>query len=292
MLRRYLHLLLSAHRVPSLGPGRPSPGAIARTAARLARLAHHRSPPPRLAGGAAPASEGASSPETRVVPVLGHRIHTRDLRALAYLFEEVFVEQDYRVPELGPEPRIVDGGANVGLATLYLKLRFPDARIDAFEPAPETFALLERNVAENGLEGVRLHRAALAGGAGERALFHDPARPGGLTASLVPGRAPSPGGTVPTATLSDYVGEELDLLKLDVEGAETEVISELAASGALGRIRHLVMEFHHNLPGGAGDLPGTLALLESAGFRYELVARPPASAGGPQDVLVRARRPR
>ena len=76
------------------------------------------------------------------------------------LFEEIFVDQRYRIALGRPDPVILDCGANVGLATLFFKLHYPAARLTSFEPAPACFELLRRNVADNGLSDVTLVQAA------------------------------------------------------------------------------------------------------------------------------------
>jgi hypothetical protein len=57
---------------------------------------------------------------------------------------------------------VLDAGANVGLATVYLSRRLPGARFCCVEPAPETFALLEENLRRN-VAGARAINAALTG---------------------------------------------------------------------------------------------------------------------------------
>ncbi len=67
-----------------------------------------------------------------------------------YLFGEIFVEQQYLpadLPPLPPRPTVFDAGANIGLFSLYVLGRWPDARVYAFEPAPEVYQALERNLA-------------------------------------------------------------------------------------------------------------------------------------------------
>ena len=69
-----------------------------------------------------------------------------------------------------PTPRILDCGANIGLATLYFKLLYPGACITCFEPGAEAFRVLEANISANQLEEVTAFPVALAREAGERAL--------------------------------------------------------------------------------------------------------------------------
>ena len=75
-------------------------------------------------------------------------------------FEKVFRHLEYNSPFHSEDPAlIVDGGANIGTATLYFALKYPSAKIIAIEPELENFKLLARNCA--GLPNVELRQAAL-----------------------------------------------------------------------------------------------------------------------------------
>jgi FkbM family methyltransferase len=56
----------------------------------------------------------------------------------------------------------LDCGANIGLATLFFKRLYPESEIHAFEPDPETFKMLRRNVEQNSLSYVYLYNVALS----------------------------------------------------------------------------------------------------------------------------------
>jgi hypothetical protein len=64
----------------------------------------------------------------------------------------------------------------------------------------------------------------------------------------------------------------VDLLKLDIEGAEQDVLEELSMRGALARIRRLIVEYHHRLRSPASELSRFLTILESHGFTYKLLS--------------------
>jgi len=64
--------------------------------------------------------------------------------------------------------------------------------------------------------------------------------------------------------LDDFLSEPIDFVKLDLEGAETEV---LTSSRHLDKIHHLFIE-HHSFPARPQDLDQTLHALSNSGFRY------------------------
>ncbi len=223
--------------------------------------------------------------------ILGWTIDAADYERLLYLFYEVFVLQDYAFEPGSERPYIIDAGANIGMATLFFKTIFPAARIDAFEPSPASFRLLDHNVAINQLRNVRLHNAALAGRAGRVSLLTERGDETSLTASTVPGRGGNERLEVDAVTLSSHIAEKVDLLKMDIEGSEQEVLEEVAAAGKLSLIREIIVEYHHNIPGGSGRLSRFLAVLERNEFEYRLKTAPPTlREGGIQDVLIRAYR--
>jgi Methyltransferase FkbM domain len=75
---------------------------------------------------------------------------------------------------------------------------------------------------------------------------------------------------VQVARLSDYVDGEFDLLKLDVEGAELEVMEDLAARGKLPLIREIIIEVHPALQAGSAMFPRLQQLLAAGGFHWEV----------------------
>jgi FkbM family methyltransferase len=172
---------------------------------------------------------------------------------------------------------------------LWQKRLHPAARVLAFEPDPDAFAMLERNVSANGLEDVTLVRKAVGASDGRATFQVDPDRPGSLVGSIEDRGLPV-GAEVEVTRLSSYLEGPVDFLKLDVEGAEGAVLHELAAAGKLGLVDQMVIEYHHHLHPQSDALGGVLALLEAHGFGYQIAAqqRLPTTRRRSQDVLVYA----
>jgi FkbM family methyltransferase len=169
---------------------------------------------------------------------------------------EIFGRDCYGVRKLPAAPRIVDGGANVGMFSLCALWRRPMSRIVCVEPAPQNLDYLRRNLADNRAgDRVRIIEAALGRGPGTSALS------GERSDSLRCGQG---GGTVVRVIgLSDALDEPTHLLKLDIEGGETGALS--AALPALRRVGRVAMEYHV-WRGTANGLPDLLALLREGGF--------------------------
>ncbi|MCP5366115.1 MAG: FkbM family methyltransferase [Hyphomicrobiales bacterium] len=229
--------------------------------------------------------------------LLGRRVCAHSRASMALQFREIFLRADYYLPDLGPRPFILDAGANAGLAILFFKTVHPGAELVGFEPNPESFALLERNTVGSGLDGVTLHPVAVGAADGSLEFFLVPGEPASNRASSRPGRTGGRPVSVPQRRLSAFVDRPVDLLKLDVEGAEAGVLDDLIQSGAIARVRRMVIEYHHHIQGDRDAFGHFLGRLEAAGFGYQLRASlPPGDpawrrGGTFQDVLVYACRP-
>ncbi len=168
-------------------------------------------------------------------------------QTLRYLFKEIFVDGCYSCTLDTEKPLILDCGANIGFATFYFKHCWPNATIHAFEPAPDTFRLLEENVRANQLQDVYLHNVALGLAIGKIPLYCETDKQGSLRASTMEGRLPT-GKTfivkVPVEPLSKFINDKISLLKVDVEGAEGKVIQELEASGRINQVDTAIIEYH------------------------------------------------
>lgn len=215
--------------------------------------------------------------------------------SLAYLHQEIFVKLAYFFRAGRPDPVIVDGGSNIGMSVLFFNALYPEARVLAFEPAARAYALLERNVKENQLHDVATHRAALGRTSGSVTFYEDPNDAATFRMSTRSGRLEGTGTEVEQRRLSELLDGNVDLVKLDVEGAEEDVLADLADSGALERVEQLIVEYHHQLDPAADFLGAFLERLRRHGFNYQVSAeqRLRARAEGAsefQDVLVHARR--
>ena len=164
---------------------------------------------------------------------------------------------------------VLDGGAYLGWVTLQAARHVgPAGRVVAVEPHPGTAALLERNVASNGLSGrVEVVRAALGARRGS-APFH---LSGGGDTSSLHNRV----GDVETIEVDVVRGDELlgedavvDAIKLDLEGGELGALQGLERTIARSGERLTVfLECYPEMLRGAGTSPDELvAWLHAAGF--------------------------
>ena len=146
------------------------------------------------------------------------------------IINEIWLEREYAFPGFVPEPgwTIVDLGANKGYYTAWALTMAPDARIISYEPDPRTYAILQANLSKFGT-AFQTHQCAVGSAAGSLVLFRLAGRPG--QASLSKSRALTRGEIVKEIDVevipfTDVVADldHVDLLKIDVEGAEYDII--------------------------------------------------------------------
>jgi FkbM family methyltransferase len=188
-----------------------------------------------------------------------------------YVYSEKFKVNEYIFSAKTSIPFIIDCGANIGLSVLYFKKLYPQAKIIAFEPNPETFKLLEINVQQNNLQDVQLINAAVSDSLTELEFYvNDDNYPWSLSDTCVKDTYGGPAGwktiRVPAVKLSSYITQHVDLLKLDIEGMEETVLKEI--EDKLGEIEEIRLEFHTHKANTINDLDRTLALLNKHGFKY------------------------
>jgi FkbM family methyltransferase len=138
------------------------------------------------------------------------------------------------------EPMILDCGANIGISVLNYKRWFPKAHIIAFEPDPFIFPILRRNLVRNGCDDVVVVQAAVASKQGEATFFCEGADGSRLVSEDQ--RTNDNTVLVRTVALGDYLSDTVDLLKVDIEGAEFEVLAHL--TGRSQNVRNMVVECH------------------------------------------------
>jgi FkbM family methyltransferase len=173
----------------------------------------------------------------------------------------------------GPGATIVDVGANTGYNTLYAAARVgPQGRVYAVEPAQDNLAVLYANVLANRLTNVTVLPFA-AGAAQTVATFFLRGETSAVNSFYRDNfYAPVTGSTeVAVAPLDDLVGEYPDLVKIDVEGAELEVLAGMARLLRSRRPR-LIVEWHPLLQQAAGCAPDALPRqLMAQGFTLHAV---------------------
>src|SRR5947209_381629 len=175
-----------------------------------------------------------------------YRSGTRDPFAIYQVLLKPGRKAEYYVPSVLNPEIIVDIGSNIGSAIIYFHHRFPNAQIIGFEPHPETFQVLQKNVAHLG--GVKVFNCALGAVEERISVPADRIHFGGFK---VRGRFKVHGEPqkieCQVRRLDDVLREngisQIDLIKIDCEGAEADVFATLPDE-ILNNCGWIVGEFH------------------------------------------------
>jgi FkbM family methyltransferase len=160
---------------------------------------------------------------------------------------------------------VIDAGAHVGLFSLKASLHA--TRVYAVEPHPFNCTLLGLNLARNAISNVTVMPKALWSSSGPVTLTN------GVHSAANFITAEGFGEQVEAVTLEDIlrISGSIDLLKLDVEGAEFEIIAD-AQGSILAEVNAIVGELHHD--GRRGQTSGVLKKLRSEGFEVTVIDPP------------------
>ncbi len=165
----------------------------------------------------------------------GKKVFYKNGEELLHSLKEIFIEEIYKINFDIPNPYILDCGANMGLSVLYLKENFPLATIVAFEPDERNFELLKKNT--TGLQNVDLVKKAVWKENGTIQFLNE-----GSLSSRVVSQGDATTSLMPAVRLKDYLTRTIDFLKLDIEGAEYEVLHD--CSDKLYLVKNMFIEYH------------------------------------------------
>ncbi len=187
------------------------------------------------------------------VPEVLHPVHLRLRTTDVASCREILIRRQYdwdlrRTPQI-----IVDAGANIGLTSIFYANKYPSAGIIAIEPEVSNYRMLVKNTAA--YDTVKTVNAALWSENCELDIF-DPEQ--GHTAFQMKGKTGSPAtqqarvrGITLDKLMSDFGISHIDLLKMDIEGAERNVFAQ--ADRWIACVEHIAIELHDWMLPGCGN---------------------------------------
>ncbi len=189
-------------------------------------------------------------------------------------FEQIFLWEEYDLPVRAEPKLIIDGGANVGYASVYFANRYPNAQIIAVEPERSNFEILRQNATP--YPNISILQAGIWHKKTSLIIENPQDEPWEFRvqeSSVVE-------GAIESVTITDLLelanASVIDILKLDIEGAEKEVFS-FNYSAWLKRVNLLIVELHDRYK------PGCSAAFYSATSTGEFME----SQKGENIILVR-----
>jgi FkbM family methyltransferase len=185
------------------------------------------------------------------------RVHTSDWWAL----QQVLIRREYECSFAADPKVIIDAGANIGTTSVFYANRYPRARIYAVEPDPSNFLMLQKNTRRypwvTPIWGALWKDDQSVKIAPPQALTHWGVR-------VLEEGISVPAFTVPSV-MKRHALEFVDILKLDVEGAEYEVLS--TATEWIESVGMIAIEIHDHFR------PGCSAMFDSVVSKFPIRRR-------------------
>ncbi len=199
--------------------------------------------------------------KTGTTAILGKPFKFNHGPSFVNTYREIFQNEIYKFAPSPSKHTILDCGANMGLSVLFFSINYPHHKIIAFEPDADIFALLEENVSSFGLRNVELHQKAVWN-KDERLEFFTDHGMGGRVGTSYSNQTPR---LIETVILKNMLDQDIDFLKLDIEGAEDIVIKDCREK--LSEAGTLFFEYHNNI-NQRQTLHELLEIVQKAGFHY------------------------
>ncbi|MEY2760467.1 MAG: hypothetical protein RLZZ96_367 [Bacteroidota bacterium] len=176
-------------------------------------------------------------------------IYLRNKYADKITFKQVFIEGQYNFHIPFTPKTILDGGANIGLASVYFSHRYPSASIVAVEPSQENFNVFEKNIVN--FSNVKSKLGGIWNDNKHLSIVNSKENDNAFMVEEVNASTP---GSIPAFSISSIMQEmnwsTIDLLKLDIEGSEKEVFEKNYESW-LPHTKMIIIEVHDHMRKGA-----------------------------------------
>lgn len=173
-----------------------------------------------------------------------------------------------RVREFQPSScmNIVDIGAHIGTFSMLSASKFKDAKIFAFEPFPETFHLLKKNITENSIHQILPFENAIASTNNPIKLYLSKENWEHSIANLDSENFIQVKGKKIDTFIEEFNIDKIDLIKFNCEGAEFEILKSIS-SLSYKKIKFMVILFHEDMA--KGEMKEDIFfLLKNNGFIY------------------------
>lgn len=193
--------------------------------------------------------------------ILDRKLLFVDSATFSSMYNEIFEKEIYKFVTPSPTPYIIDGGANIGLATIYFKKIYPNSKIIAFEPDKKIAEIFKKNIISFNFKDVDIIEKGLWNKNDNIQFYSEGTDSGRVQEEKIEGKMCS----IPVVSLRTYLNQPVDFLKLDIEGAETVVLED--CRDLLINVKNLFVEYH-SFDKEKQTLNLILDIISSSGFRY------------------------
>lgn len=175
------------------------------------------------------------------------KLHMRYGTSDISVFRMIYNQGEYEcIRDISSPKIIIDLGANVGYSSVYFLNQFPDSNVICVEPDTANFEILRKNL-QNYNERVSLHHKAIWSHATDLKVCRGDFRDGSDWSVTVRPCQPTETADITAISIMDLIKTHniasIDLLKIDIEGAEKEIFAS-HASEWLPYVKNLVIEIH------------------------------------------------
>jgi len=191
--------------------------------------------------------------------LFGNNLYFSDSIQLVNGLEEIFIEEAYK-QTLSEYPYIIDCGSNIGLSVIYMKRQYPTAKIVAFEPDEMNFHLLSENIKSFAYGDITLFKEAVWIENTTLQFSNE-----GCMGSKIETGTNTNTIKVKAIRLKDFLIQEIDFLKIDIEGAEYNVLKDIADK--LHLVNNMFIEYHGTFNQN-GELAELINIINNSGFNF------------------------
>jgi len=207
----------------------------------------------------------------RTIKIGKFKFSFKNLQEFILLYLGIYLFGGYKFKSKKENPFIVDCGSHVGMSILSFKKQYPKSKIIGFEPNPETFKILEKNVEQNSLDNIELVNAAVSNREGEIDFYINTKNTWSWGDSLLKTwfvKDKFRKVRVKAVTLSRHLNRSVDLLKLNIEGSETLVMKEI--EGKLRNVKEIYLHYHGKSSNPDNNLKEIFRILDRNSYTYTI----------------------
>ena len=201
-----------------------------------------------------------------------YKIAFRDAPVFLISINELFVNEFYKFRATTDCPRIIDCGSYIGTSILYFKINYPNAIVTGFEPDEKNFVIVKSNLEAWNFTNTSVVNAAIWIN-NETLSFNSKGSMGSRIENDLSENKNKK--IVKCFRLKDLLNEDIDFLKIDIEGAEYAVIKD--CSDNLKHVKNLFVEYH-GVYSEMYKLNEILGILTSNNFKYYIKEGSPVYA--------------